>query len=396
MRKLFIILLFVCSSLGALAQYLPLYSNKDYALYLNLGSAYQFNLYERSRAEANFYFVTPNEAKNKPQLQLSAYGAYGFFDRGFKYGAKLAVQLPGAMQWKPFVSFRDDIAQAGSIRLGNYELLTPEFNVSFVASYFSHIRELQVGVTGLPLASLTSGSLATLQFSASARMMREWSLFGPDGGLLYPHVYEEDVPAHFIDFLEAHVRLNWNGWSLDVQGGAYKDNRQSLYVRTILQYNNRLQLSKKTYMRLFAQAGWVSQSATTSRLFDLSGTRGTYYYFYNSLLTLRPNFFYADRFVRTSATLFPFGKLWDFTLSHPEPFVQLGAAYAPAALNMGLDRGTYLALLEPAIGIDGIIRWGVLDLGAAFAYQLAPTSAYNYFPEPYNNFAITFIAKLIM
>ena len=395
MRKLFIILLFICSSLYAAAQYLPLYSNKDYAIYLNLGSAYQYNLYEHSRAEANFYFVTPNGAQNKPQLQLSAYGAYGFFDRGFKYGAKLAVQLPGTMQWKPFVSFRDDIAQAGSIRLGNYELLTPEFNVSFVASYFSHIRELQVGVSGLPLASLTTSSLSSLQFSLSARMLREWSLFGPNG-LLYPHLYDEDEPSHFIDFLEAHIRMDWNGWSLDVLGGAFKQDAQSLYIRTILQYNNRLQLSKKSYMRIFGQAGWVSQGATASRMFDLSGTRGTYYYFYNSLLTIRPNYFYTDRFVRTSVAFYPFGKLWDLSLTHPEPFVQLGAAYAPAALNMGLDNGTYLALLEPAIGFDGLLRWGVLDIGAAIAYQLAPTSAFNYSPEPYNNYALTVIAKLIM
>lgn len=395
MRKFAVILLLLCTSLNLWAQYLPLYTDKDYALYLNLGSAYQFNLYEHSRAEANFYFVTPNGAQNKKQLQVSAYGAYGFFDQGFKYGAQVAVQNPGACQWRPYISFRDDISQAGSIRLDNYELLSPEYNVSFVASYFSRIRELQVGISGLPAAPFTSGTLATLTLTANARYIREWNLFD-EFGLLYPNLHPEEKPDHFTDYLEGHMLLQWNGWSLDIQGGAYKDNHESLYIRTIVQYNRRHDLTKKAYLRLFGQMGWVSQGASSTRRFDLSGTRGTYYYFYNSLLTVRPNFFYADHFFRTSAAFYPFGKVWDFELSHPEPFVQLGAAYAPAALNMGLDPDTYLALLEPAIGIDGILRWGVLDLGVAFAYQLAPTTAFNYNPEPYNNYALTFIAKLIM
>lgn len=59
-----------------------------------------------------------------------------------------------------------------------------------------------------------------------------------------------------------------------------------------------------------------------------------------------------------------------------------------------------MSVFEPALGINGLLRWGYLDLGVAAAYRISPNN--DDFVKPANlsgfryPFAVLFVAKLII
>ena len=78
--------------------------------------------------------------------------------------------------------------------------------------------------------------------------------------------------------------------------------------------------------------------------------------------------------------------------SNPRPFVGLTAfwgtlwgqdANGRKTLETFVLQSPYEGLLEPVVGVDGIVRWGAVDLGAAIAYRIAPHSA------PYHRNSVT-------
>ncbi len=53
-------------------------------------------------------------------------------------------------------------------------------------------------------------------------------------------------------------------------------------------------------------------------------------------------------------------------------------------------------LLEPCIGIDKLLHWGVLDLGVAAAYQMTPKKTSYHLDNFLDKFAVMCVAKLII
>ena len=53
-------------------------------------------------------------------------------------------------------------------------------------------------------------------------------------------------------------------------------------------------------------------------------------------------------------------------------------------------------LLEPATGFDGILRWGILDMGFAVACQLTPVNADYRSDSPDDSIAFAIVARLIV
>ena len=65
--------------------------------------------------------------------------------------------------------------------------------------------------------------------------------------------------------------------------------------------------------------------------------------------------------------------------------------YAGLLLHAPVD-----GLIEPCLGIDGIVRWGLLDLGVAAAYQMTFKNSYYHIDNFYDKFAVMVIAKLVI
>lgn len=387
--KLFVCVIMLIMTMGhpVRAQYIRINDAKaKSALYVDLDRLFNFNLYEHARFGAGFYLATPANDPKSPQWQISAYAGYGTFDKGWKYGASVALQSVGTHRWRPYVSYYDDLAQMSSIRLEGYSLLSTFANTSYVASHFARVRCAEVG---------TSAKFNKINAAASVRYVTEWLLYDAYGDLLYPNLYEEQMPRE-NDYTEANVRLTRGEWTLDLRAGSHDGYWDEWYGRAILQYNKSIGIGKKGILSLFGQSGYSTTLTPYQHLFDLSGTFGSCYYFNNTLLTLAPNTFVTDLYSRSCVSFKLDHPLWNTPLSHPSPFVQLGGA-------VGRDirhNSRTLCVMEPAIGVEGLLRWGYLDLGVAAAYRFSNNE--GAFPYPANApsqnypFAIMAVAKLLL
>ena len=381
MKRILLILLLFAST--AQAQYVRLTNYKNpTALYLDLNRIYNYNLYERNQFGIGFYLVNPSDRLDCLQWNISAYVGYSTLPKELKYGATVALQTPTNLRLKPFVQFVDDFEHAGSSNLEQYDLLSPAQNASYMSSRYARIRRGAIG------ASLTIPSTTPTNVIFDVRYTRE-SLRFDSQGYLYPNIYPEDYRG-FTDFAEMHLRVTFlKHFTFDALGGIADPNGTHIRgFRAILQYRNTKRLSKSE-LYLFSQAGYVTPNAPYTRRFDLSGTAGSYFYFNDAFLTLARNSVITDFYFRIHArwTCDPLIKL-DFC--RPAPFAQLGAIVAKT------HDGTWNAFAEPALGVDGIIRWGVLDLGVALAYRLSPHNDPSYTTELKDKMAVMFSAKLIL
>lgn len=394
MSRKWLILFLIVPSLHVGAQGIRLTKpDAPNALYFDLENAANYNMYEHWRYELNVTWVYPNEnsplAKNaKNQFRTKGYWAYTTGDQDFKYGISASLKQPKASyQFSVF----NDMFRAASRDLGSYSLLNPSANTGFVASYF-------VGVKG---GMISTEFKPTRTTTLLLGFRQTWEDYRFDGHkLLFPAINPNNQ-SEIYSFSELVATLKWkNSFTLALRGGYINGYSTNSYLRAILQY-------KKSYLNnklnLFSQLGFASKGAPYSRMFDLSGTAYSGYFFYNTLLTIRPNTFAANTYAHVCLNYTLRKPLWDLSFSKPKPFIQVNALWG----NMfGQDQygqmehdGLWLqapceGLLEPAIGIDGILRWGVIDFGAAIAYQICPKNAIYCYSNPNDNWAFTIIGNL--
>ncbi len=51
-------------------------------------------------------------------------------------------------------------------------------------------------------------------------------------------------------------------------------------------------------------------------------------------------------------------------------------------------------IAEPLIGIERLLRWGVLDLGMAAAFQMTPDNSYYHTPDTRDRWALVVVATV--
>lgn len=399
-------LTFVALSLSVAGQDLRL-TNYDapMALYINPMSLYNYNRYEGSRIDIDLTAVYPNERSkdhHNPKYQLigDIYGAYGFADKGFKYGGALTlshrVSANARRFWTLGLYGAHDLEQAASRRLSEYDMLSFADNASYLSSRF-------VGVNGGSLLFTTRFN--KLKLATSFRL--SWEDYRFDNNrLIYPY-QNRDLKADVKRFEEVKVRIDrcpdfkHNDLTLQLRGGLVHDAEQRAYFSSLLQYNADL---GKTGLHLFGQAGYASAKAPYSRIFDLSGTGFSHYFFRHNFLTVAPNAFSANTFAHICINYTTPEPLWNTSWSNPRPFAQanamIGWLSGEDAGGYAVTDGLYLrapnkGILEPAVGIDGLIRWGVLDVGFGVAYKVCPASASYRTPDPSQNFAFLLVFNFI-
>ncbi len=403
LRRFLPLLLTLAAALPAGAQIIRLtHYQAPSALYADMGQLFNYNLYEHARFEAGLTWVQPNISFSGTSVRgflgqwtLSAYGAYGVQDRAFKYGASVQLRPgnylhPGKKDLRLRLAFKDDLERAASRRLEDYRMTATSLNSGYLASRFSRVQALEGKVIWKPATHWET--------SVGLRYSREQERFDSTG-----MIYNSLQP--WVNYTEAALRVDYTDrdyhpthrLTLLLQPGVAYPSQPQPYLRLIAQYayGEVDEFGADVGLHLWAQAGYATGKAPTTRRFDVSGTGGTPYYFEHTFLTVPPDRFLSDLFAHLCVKYIAPEPLWKSLYSNPRPFLQANAAIADLGVHGGwlhkvADRSS--PLLEPATGFDGILRWGILDMGIAVAYRIIPFDTIN----PTDNIAFAIVARLIV
>lgn len=368
------------------------------ALYLDAERLYNFNLYERSRFELGLTWVVPNETSPNAKYFLGqwtfrGYGAYSLGDKDFKFGGSAQLRLSNKSQTRIGLRAYKDLDRAASRRLSAYRMLSPTLNTGYVSSRY-------VGVRGAELW-LNASPAPRFSYTLTARQTWEDYRFNASG-LLFPTLHPlQQAPVRM--FTELTAQLRWNfGLTVHASAGHVDDTALSYYLRTLLQYSTPKAMNG---FAIFAQLGFATNGTPYSRMFDVSGTSNALYFFKNTFLTVAPNTFTTNIFTHLCLSYTAPLPLWELSWSSPHPFLQLNVLWGhlfgqndSGHLTWeGLPlQSPYLGLLEPSTGFNGLIHWGLLDMGFGVAYQLCPPSAPYFADDPAKNIAFTIVADFIL
>lgn len=368
------------------------------ALYLDAERLYNFNLYERHRFELGLTWVIPNESCPEAkyflgQWTLKGYGAYGVGDKDFKLGGSAQLRLPTKSNVRLQMSTYKDLERAASRRLSSYRMLSPAMNTGYVSSRYVGVRGGELSVLATPRKG----------FDFKIGLRQTWEDYRFDAQvLLYPAVLPQER-AEVRMFSELSSRLSWTkGIIADLRVGRMEDSSEHFYLRSLLQYTSPKRLSGISF---FAQLGFATEGSPYSRMFDISGTANAIYFFRNTFLTVAPNTFTANLFANVCVNYTAELPLWELSWSSPHPFLQLntlwGHLFGQDATGFlywdGLPlQSPNLGIAEMSTGFDGLVHWGLFDLGFGVAYRLCPTAASYFSEDPTQNFAFTIVADLIL
>lgn len=425
MRNLLAICLLTCFvALPTLsdAQYLRLtHLNSKTDVSIDANRLYNYNIYERNRWGLGFFLSTPLHYDDRygylfqNQFQASVYAGWGSGDHAWKYGASAALAFPRYKFRSINVHYQHDLLRVGSHSFDEYQILNTSDNSSYFSSHYCGVDRV-AAVMGI---DPSGPSELLLEYSHS----RERYLFDASG-LLYPNIYNGDTMP-YETFNEVGVDLYWGKyWKFGVFADVWRHYDQTLdrydppgirYIRFLSQYSRKKDLKDNHgQLSIFAQGGFVLlDDVPVSRRFDLSGTGGGYYYFNNSFLTVRPNTFMADAFSMAFVRYTTGRSLWKNALSEPHPFFQLGAVWG-MLYGKFVENGTgvyylggtqphksialtapFKGLMEPCIGIDKLVHWGLIDFGVATAYQITPRNVSYHTDNFFDKFAVICVAKLV-
>ena len=413
-KRLYLFILFVFFFLigNSYAQKLSLsHSFKHSRVSFDLDRLYNYNNYERHRWGAGLDWIIPLKYDDRYGTLFqnlfitNAYFGYGTGDHAWKYGAYAGFVFPRSVISGISVSYMHDLLLAGAHSFEAYDLLNTCNNSTYFSSRYSEADK----ITAMSQIELPGPGKLRLSYSH----YRERLLFNASN-LLFPHIYDNDA-LPYQTYNTVGVDLLWGehwklGFLTNVTNPDYGDilNNKLFslsFIRLLAQYSNKISFKDNHgHLALFAQSGYVTKSAPITQLFDLGGTGGGKYYFYNTFLTVRPNTFMSNVFSLASIRYTMGCGLWKTSLSEPRPFAQFNAMWG---MFLGNDKAsqTYSGMLlhapvdglfEPCLGIDGILRWGLLDMGIATAYQMTPKNSYYHIDNFFDKFAVIFIAKLVI
>ncbi len=383
---------------------------------LDLNRVYNYNCYERNRWGLGLDLLQPLRYDSRygrsfqNLFTASVYGAYGTGDKAWKYGTALGLAFPRAVFRSVALRYQHDLLRVGSHGFEGYKV----FNTSDNSSYFSSRFCAGDFAGALLQLDITGPGFLMVEYSLS----RERYLFDASGPL-FPSICDDDAKP-YLYYNEVGFDLFWGEhWKLGVLANIVPSDDDATphadnglfapdYVRLLAQYSNKIKLKNNHgQLSLFAQGGIVTEGAPVSRRFDLGGTGGGKYYFNNTFLTVRPNTFMAEIFSLASIRYTTGKGLWKNNFSEPHPFVQLNAMWGVhhgenhtiGTLDVNGTPMVFTApsqgLMEPCIGIDKLLRWGMLDMGVAAACQLTPKNSAYHLDNFFDIFAVMCVAKLV-
>lgn len=380
--------------LAAAAQQSLLAGNPDRtALYLNPAKVWNYNHYEHSRWGAGLRLTTHPSWFIFNQIDADVYLGYGLGDEQWKWGVGLEEHLRGSRINSTFYQrYTSDYRGAGSRRIGNPWTAGGSLLGDFMASRMISVRSATLGY------HMQAGSW---RWALEATGGKRGYLFD-DNHLIYANL--EDVTySNFI-----HLRLMMrHACGIGAQLEVAPDGSMA---RLLAEYKRNIELTHFN-ISIYAQGGLTPERNEYIDMFDLGGMWSSPLYVSNQLATARPNEFTANAFtllhmqIETARPLFRlYSSLFNVGIN-PSPFVGITAAWG-ALWGQDADGqrpwlGSYLqaphrGILEPTLGLNGIIRFGVVDWGAAISYRLTPSDAPYSYTDPYDNLMLIVTAKLLI
>lgn len=392
----------------ARGQYIPLWhSAKGDSLLLASDRVWSYNLYEHSRWGAGFRFV--HASPDKPsRFVADGYAGYGTRDKHTKWGLTLDAVRIAKHERHRYVSAAYDLFAVGNRHLSRPSLTDLSTYDAFMSRRLYHAERVAVGWR----RHRGAGHWTSIELRYSA----ERSLFDSTG-LLYPARYHHPYKKTLYGYTELEVGF-WNPDAitllLTLGSTEESDNCMPLtYLRALAQYDHTFHPAQWLDVRLFAQGGWcdgLEHKVPYSRMFDLGGSWGSSFYIGSSMLSARPNEFTANIFALASLRICAARPLWNIwndvcqVGSHPRPFAGVGYAWghlwrqdSDGHCRQGFDlQAPHRGVGEAVAGINGMVRWGLVDWGLAVAYRLTPHDAIYHFAQRADNIALLITASITM
>lgn len=368
-RLLFILpLLFLGQSLCC--QGIPLYRNGGGGgLFLDPDYIWRYNLYEHSRWGLGLAY----SADSEQSWHVVANAGYGLHDKQLKWGLGASIQVDARHDGMLYLMATREYAAAGNRHmqwaslndiggLSSFMSLRMSDQLSAIAGYRWYGRDHSF-------------------YAVDLRIFRGGRLFDNDG-LLYRKDGDVIEPENG---LELRFDYTHGGFAADAVVGRTWPAQKTI-AQLLVEYNTAFDLSPFTF-HIYAQAGVTPPNTPYIYMFDLGGTLGAPLWFRNSLLTVGPCEYTANAFTLGSLRLAlaePLFQAWNSVLvigTYPRPFVGLTGAWGMmwgqaddgTMTYEGLDlQAPSRAVAEATVGINGLLRWGYVDYGAALAVSLLP------------------------
>lgn len=392
-RTLPILLLLLAANPCARGQYLRLAGNPaGTALYFDPGRLWDYNLYEHSRWGGGLRLEIHPQRFIFSQIDAEAYLGYGTFDQQWKYGLALAEHVRGSRCNSVFYQrFEHDYFATGSRRIADPWSAGGQLLGGFMSRRMTEDHSLTLGLRC---------HTARWRWAAELTWGRQAWLFD-ENQLLHKDI--DTLSYNTFGRLRLVMR-HLCGVSAQLE---YFSDWHTL--RLLADYRHGFTL-KPLRLDLYTQGGFTPAQNAYIHMFDLGGTWGAPVYLRNSLLTARPNEFTANTFALISLRLQPDKPLYSVYSqlfhvgSNPLPFVGLTAVWG-TMWNQDTDgqrpwltthlQAPHRGLLEATLGVDGIIRCGAVDWGAAVAYRIDPHSAPYHRNSVAQNLAFLITATLL-
>lgn len=365
-------------------------------LNLDPNRIYSYNLYEKSRWGAGLEYdimLGQKDSAGLTCLALSAYGAWGYEDHRLKWGGKVELQgvTKDRRKYSTYLEGFHDLTAPGSRHIGIYDVFHFTSTGNFMTRRFNDTWRVTGGVSRMKTRKM--------QETIELRWSRERDLWSGNN-LIYPASCADLRSMPYEDFFEVRIHLaDFSGLSGELLAGTTSQ-WASPFVRLLVQYNRKFFWEPLT-LEVFAQCGFADEGAPYSRCFDLGGTWGSPLAMERSLLTARPNEFTANLFslvtlkLSTAEPLFYYYHNNLLVGTSPSPFVLCNAAWGELrghSSPQAPDKG----ILEVGGGVDGLLKWGLVDWGGAVVYRLTQKSAAYHFTKTEDNLMFLLTAKLDM
>ncbi|MFA5970894.1 MAG: DUF5686 family protein [Lentimicrobiaceae bacterium] len=374
---------------------------------LYLDNLFRVNHHEGARAGLKLS-TSDNVSK---WFRLSGYGAYGFKDMKWKYGADGTLIFSNFSNFHLKVGFYDDVDEAGADTkfTQSRNLLNPErfrdimvdrmdHTRGYDATFSSRILKYMTVSTGLSVYNRTPGYNYKYIVSSSENIDVTSSGFSfTEASFSMRYAYGEkflkntrsaislgtDYPV--IQFSMVH------GFNT-LLGGQYQYNRFDLKI-------NKSILIKYLGTTSFTfQAGFIDRDIPYVNLYNSNASFTKLFTVYSpgSFATMRMNEFTADRY----ASLFMkhnFGKLLfrsKYFKPEPELVTNLGIGLLSHPENhLGETiRGYEKGYFESGLVLNKLIRLGITDVGFAWFYRYGPYAM----PTIHENMALKIVFQFVL
>ncbi len=328
--------------------------------------------------------------KVSTRFRIGGYGAYGFKDDKFKYGADGAFVFDRFRDFKLKATFYDDVDEAGADTkfAQARNLLNPERFREIMVANMDHTRCYEANLSSRLLKYMTLGTGFSVYrrqpiYSYSYKLTTEENISVTSSDFTFTEATLTMRYAYgekYINNTHSSISLGTNypvflfsmvhGFN-NILGGQYQYNRFDLKI------------NKSIFFKYFGttsitlEAGLIDRDIPYVNLYNAKASyRPFTFYSPVSFATMRLDEFTSDRY----ASLYiahNFGKLI-YTSKHfkPEPVIVtnigIGSLSHPENHNKEGIKSFEKGYFESGIAINRIVRLGITDIGFAWFYRYGP------------------------